>query len=382
MSAPLIEFYKRHKISPVRQDVSDLRRHFERREALYRHLGILPAFIRDRKVLEVGPGSGFNSLYTANLHPSVYVLLEGNPAGIEHIEALFAEYPDLKERIQIARMLLSDYDNPDSFDFVFCEGVLSGVSDPEDTLKHVSRLVAPGGLLVITTIDDISYFPDTLRRLFAQMLINPEAALDAQVEALLPIFSRHLSRLKGMSRRHDDWIIDNLINPASMGRMLSIPEAISVIADDFDFYAGSPHFFTDWRWYKVITGDDWNFDQMAIEQYWQNVHNFFNHRRVFPPRPEEMNRQIYDLCSRTRDTIRAFENTRDSRLPKDIYNLLGEIIASVESFSMELADAFREAQSLLVHYPVDRESLAESEKFGSLFGRGQQYLSFSRRDNL
>lgn len=379
MAASLIEFYKRHKISPVRQDIRDLRRHFERREALYRHLGILPAFIKGRKVLEVGPGSGFNSLYTASLEPSSYVLVEGNPTGVEDIERLFSEYPNLKERIHIAPVLLSDYDSPDLFDFVLCEGVLSGVPDPEDTLRRVASFVTPGGVLVITCVDNISYFPDTLRRLCAHLLIDPDDTLDAQVAILMPIFSQHLSRLKGMSRRHDDWIIDNLINPASIGKLMSIPEAISVVADDFDVYATSPHFITDWRWYKAITGSNRNFNQIAIDQYWQNVHSLLDHSRVFPSRPEAMNRQIYDLCRTARDTIREFENSRDLQFLQDIQHILGQIIVLVESFSTEVANALREVQSLLAYYPIDRKALAESQKFGSLFGRGQQYLSLNRR---
>lgn len=50
MTASHLEFYTKFNISPVRQDISDLSRHFQRREALYRQLGILPRAIRgDRK---------------------------------------------------------------------------------------------------------------------------------------------------------------------------------------------------------------------------------------------------------------------------------------------------------------------------------------------
>lgn len=35
-----LEFYKKNKISPVRQDISDLSRHLDRRGSLYRYLGL------------------------------------------------------------------------------------------------------------------------------------------------------------------------------------------------------------------------------------------------------------------------------------------------------------------------------------------------------
>ena len=52
-----IDFYDKHKISPVSQDISDLQAHFNRREALYRHLGVVPSFLRGKTVLEFGPGA-------------------------------------------------------------------------------------------------------------------------------------------------------------------------------------------------------------------------------------------------------------------------------------------------------------------------------------
>ena len=47
------------------------------------------------------------------------------------------------------------------------------------------------------------------------------------------------SSLAGMSRPHDDWIIDNLLNPASIGPYLPIFEAIAAIEHDFEFFASS-----------------------------------------------------------------------------------------------------------------------------------------------
>src|SRR5262249_6886265 len=154
MTESLLDFYRRHQISPVRQNIDDLRAHFGRRAALYRHLGILPAFVRGRTVLEIGPGSGFNSLYTAWLQPSRYVLVEPNPAGVDDIRQLFSGHPDLAGRIELVSAPAEHYDAPDTFDFVFCEGMLAlaGVPDPVSLLGTVARHTTRGGVLVITCI--------------------------------------------------------------------------------------------------------------------------------------------------------------------------------------------------------------------------------------
>lgn len=65
-----IDYYSENAISPVSQDISDIGKHFRRRDSLFRLLGLLPTFVRGRTVLEFGPGSGHNALYTASLKPS------------------------------------------------------------------------------------------------------------------------------------------------------------------------------------------------------------------------------------------------------------------------------------------------------------------------
>ena len=263
----LVEFYRQHGISPVGQDISNLDTHFTRRAALYRHLGLLPGMFRGRSIIEIGPGSGYNSLFTATLAPSRYVLLEGNPKGVADIERLFGQH-GLRDRIEIVSALLQEYDSADRFDFVICEGMLAlaGVADPGVLLRSVGRLAAPGGVLLITTIDAMSDFAETLRRLFAHLLLDPASPLSAQSAALTPVFSPHLATLTGMSRPHEDWVIDNLLNPASIGPYLSIPDAIAGLGDGFELFGTSPRFMTDWRWYKTIVPGQTRYNEIAVDQ--------------------------------------------------------------------------------------------------------------------
>jgi SAM-dependent methyltransferase len=376
----LVEFYRSHGISPVRQDISNLEAHFSRRAGLYRHLGLLPAFLRGRTVLEVGPGSGFNSLFTATLQPSRYVLLEGNPAGVADIERLFSTFPALRARIEIAPALVEDYDTDERFDFVLCEGVLSlAGAEPTALLRKVARFVAPGGVLVITCADEMSHFAEMLRRLCAQLLINPGDPLSTQASTLTPVFAPHLSSLPGMSRRHDDWVIDNLLNPASIGPYLSIPKAIAAIADTFEFYSVSPHFYTDWRWYKSLTPGATDYNERGAEQYWANAHNLLDYRRLFAARAPDDNQRLYEQCRATRDVIRQYEASRDAGIVTAIRTRLDDVERSVRTFSHDIADAVKSVGALVSRVPPDAGAVAADRQFGPWFGRGQQYLSFSRR---
>src|SRR5207253_10744444 len=66
---------------------------------------------------------------------------------------------------------------------------------------------------------------------------SSDLPLEKQTATLTPVFGPHLASLAGMSRPHDDWVIDNLLNPASIGPYLPIFEAIAAIEHDFEFFA-------------------------------------------------------------------------------------------------------------------------------------------------
>jgi SAM-dependent methyltransferase len=377
MTASHLAFYKAHGISPVRQDISDWERHRQRRSALYRQLGILPSYLRGRSVLEVGPGSGHNALHTAGLEPSRFVLVEGNPTGIGHIRALFAEHREVTAP-EIVESRIEDYRPDQGFDFVFCEGLLSGVPNPDTVLARLADCTAVGGLLVVTCVDHLSHFPETLRRLLAQRLVDPADPVEVQAAAILPMVEPHLATLSGMNRRWDDWVIDNLIHPGSIIPLINLPEVISVLASRFDFLASAPHFVTDWRWYKSITGADHEFNLPAIEQYWRNAHNLLDHRFTLPPRRDDANQRLYDLCTRARALVEAYEATRRDSFIAEFAEVLDEITADAREFSAVTADALAEAADLVRGAP-DVQATAAASGFGALFGRGQQYLSLSRR---
>ena len=377
MQESFLEFYGRHRISPVRRDLSDLEALFKMREGLFRQLGILPQLVREKRVMEVGPGSGCHSLYTASLGPSDLTLVEANPTGIAHIHQLFADYPQFQRPLRVVPMRIEDYDTSDRFDLVLCEGMLFGLPDPVFTLKHLARFVAPGGLLVITCVDAVSYFSETLRRLFAEMVVVPHAPLAENVSRLLPIFSPHLATLEGMNRSHEDWIIDNLINPAATAGFFPIPTAVSGLQESFDVYSASPLFFHDWRWYKTLGSGGQGTNEMVVEQYWQTVHNFLDYRVVHLPRSATANRDLVQLAEGIQGKIRDY-----GRMPEilwDIRRLLGGLIAHVKSFSNEAALALMEVEGLLEREPLSPSLLATCRHFAPLFGRGQQHLSLTRR---
>jgi SAM-dependent methyltransferase len=349
----LLDFYQQHGISPVRQDITDLPAHFARRAALYRSLGLPPMAVKGKTVLEVGPGGGENALYTLSLSPQVYIALEPNAAAREALRALAGPVLVDPRAVEDVAPFPGQL-----FDLVLCEGLLglSGADSPA-LLEACARHVAIGGVLVITCIDAISDHAEVLRRACAQRILATEglrtAALADQVARLHPVFAPHLATLSGMTRSVDDWILDNLLNPASIGPTFSMPEALAQLDGRFEVLGSSPRFLTDWRWYKRSSpGNPW-----AIEAYWTQCHHLYDYRDGrsvhhdyrgdWCARPREDNEWLMARCQRLRDDLRAYEV---SGLP--------------------LPAQFEDERSPLDHDPLSADP--------GWFGRGQQYLSVVR----
>ena len=81
MKTSFVDFYIKNNISPVSQDISGLKKHFQRRDSLLRSLGLPNILFCNAEILEFGPGSGHNTTYIASLRPSKYHLVDGNLKG-------------------------------------------------------------------------------------------------------------------------------------------------------------------------------------------------------------------------------------------------------------------------------------------------------------
>jgi hypothetical protein len=89
--------------------------------------------------------------------------------------------------------------------------------------------------------------------------------------------------------------------------------------------------------------------------------------------------EMYRHCDETRALVREYEATRDTAVVPKIRERLAGIERSVRTFSPDVADALKDAHDLLATVPPDPKAVAASTHFGPWFGRGQQYLNFSRR---
>lgn len=377
----MLSFYRDHSVAPVRQYIADLDAHFARRRVLYQQLGIGAGAFTGRRVLEVGPGTGQNALFIAAQRPSQFVLVEPNPTGGEEIKISFEPYPAWREILSVHNIPIEQYLDTHQFDFVLCEGLVgaSGHPDPTALILSITDHVRIDGILILTCIEYVAYLSEMLRRLLGVEITGHLQDINQRTAALLPIFSPHLQSLSGMTRRFDDWIIDNLISPASVGELVSFAKCLNCLSDRFDMLSTSPRFITDWTWYKKAALNINFFNRVALECYWHNLHNFMDYRCVSPPRLETENRSLSSRCEEIHHQIREYERTRDSSVRQQIVANLHILQQEISANLPTVAEALAEVEGWMLAPSIDLQAVANSEKFGTWFGRAATYLSLIRR---
>ncbi|MCE5181929.1 MAG: class I SAM-dependent methyltransferase [Betaproteobacteria bacterium] len=376
-----LDFYEKHQIIPVRQDKSDMVKHFNRRGNLYKQIGIPPALLKDKSVIEFGPGSGDNAIFTASLKPGRYVLVDGNSTSIRELHKKLNEGAFGEVTPEICNSNILGYQDDRQFEIVLCEGVVPNQENSSAFLKEITTFAAPGGIVCITTMSPFSCLAEVCRRVMRPFFSQE---IDCAVEEGVKFFREDLLSLTGMSRLHDDWVLDNILHPWGKNLFFSIPAAIEAISDDFDFYGSSPTFLTDWRWYKSVNGLEFGTNDMAKKAYACSSLFLIDYRID----PAEMTLPVHsNWSSLEKDCNEAYEIHMGIWLNGDIDAIYTQFLPLMAVISKKLGDLLpitaRSLQDFIsgMHEMKIKGLQADFKSFRTWFGRGQQYVSFIRRAN-
>jgi len=382
MTRPYIDFYEEHKLIPSRVSEGQLDLHFARRDAIYRHLGLVSSYLKGLKIIEFGPGSGDNAVHTASFGPDTFTLVDGHSVSIEELERKKKNGNFSKvNTLEIIKADILEYDDDRKFDLVLCEGVIPRQLDAPAFARHVANFTAPGGVCVVSAHSPISELSETCRRIVKPLMQVMYPEFTELKEVLTNFFEPDLMALKGFSRNVDEWVLDNILHPVDEKMFFSIPDAIAALADGFDVYGCSPHMIADWRWHKSIPESGQSYNGFFLDQYMANQPLLVD--SSLQPSDCDLSacdgHMLADKCRLAFDIhMDIWPGTDLSRVP--------EFMALIESICVDLAaampastpDAFRDYLKCL-NAIMDGDPAADLGRFKGLFGRGQQYLSFIRR---
>jgi 2-polyprenyl-3-methyl-5-hydroxy-6-metoxy-1,4-benzoquinol methylase len=376
-----LAYYKEHGISPVTYDIRDLQAHLDRRDSLYRGLGLPAVAFRGCDVLEVAPGSGQNGLYVAAAMPAQYELIEPNPTAVKDIEALFANFK-LPHTVPVVRaMQLEEFEPQRRYDIVICENWLGDLPHERMLIRKLADLVRPGGVLAMTLTPMIGLLPNVMRKLLALRLVEKDMLFADKVTRLTEIFGPHLSTIQNMTRSHRDWVMDVLLNPHYLNIILPLDAVIAEIGSRAEVLATVPRFSTDWRWFKSLVAGERRFNASFQASYISNLHNFVDYRREFTARTAEQNQILDSICRDFRTAGLAWQAVYDSTGGSDpsaaaaIGQAIRRLGRELGAIDAELGVAFEELCDAWDKPNLDGGCVSRMKHFNGLFGRETVYVS-------
>lgn len=379
-----LRYYQQHGISPVKYRMETLGAHFDRRDSLYRSLGLPPVAFRGARVLEVAPGSGQNSLYVAACQPRHFDLVEPNPTGLRDIQASYASFDVPHTEPSLYAEPFESFAATEPYDIVICENWLGSLPHEVDLIRKLAALVAPGGAMVITVVPLSGFFANILRKLLALRLLTPGLSFEEQTDELVEVFGPHLASIPEMTRSHRDWVHDCMMNPHYLNVALPLETAVEAV-NGLEILATSPRFTPDWRWFKGLVGESRRFNEAALSAYRDNAHNFVDYRTEYPPRPVEADDQLAAAFAKVHETALAWQAasekgddgqcaTLDDAIGRDL-DIIAKELASVDP---ELGVAVDEVRQVWQRSVLTSDMVRDMKSFGALFGRETVYVSFTR----
>lgn len=212
-----------------------------------------------------------------------------------------------------------------------------------------------------------------------QALIDTSLPVQDQAFRLTHFFESHFKNLSGMSRPIDEWILDCVCQPI-YGKLFSIADAVKAVDDICDVYGSSPHFVTDWRWYKDINKKRNGINSLMIDHYFKNIHNLVDYSCIFPERDIYSNVKLLNEADFIYAEALNFQDTRATKHVLNIADSLENIADNMRSIGvpaeqtcMKIYDGAKGLRHI-----VSAQTPPTCTHFASFFGRGQQYLSFIR----
>jgi predicted RNA methylase len=366
---PFLDFYKKHRIIPTNLNIGDKTEFFAQRDRLFLSLGVPPILLRNKNIFELGPGTGIKALHLLSKQPISYLAVDNNPMSLEATQeaiksSKFSGDAEIYDKDFLA------YESSRRFDLVIAELVLSTQHNPEKFLTKLLEITIDQGILVITCCDPISILSESLRKLITikEKLTNGD--IENSAIRIADFFKQDLDHLVGMNRIRTDWAIDQMIHPW-IGPLLTIPVAIEFLASTAEFHGSSPRFVDDFSWYKDPNYSVNAKNNNAIQNYWEKCHSFLDLRLPRSIRDVNLNKSLYQTCNELYSE--AYTNIWNN----DSHSRVLEICHNLRSCHGDLGESVNKSLDSFIEFWRSGK-IASLQEFRPLWGRGSQYISFTK----
>ncbi len=281
----VLDYYKTNSFNPVPIKFaikSNIKKHYIKRiNLLENHLKIHLSLLKNKDVLEFGCNGAENacllSEYGANLylvepHKKIHKIIVNNFNKIKK-----------KNRLKLlSDDTLESFKTKKKFDIIIAEGFLNTLEKRNLYFKKISRLLSPGGLLIINYDDIYGGFFEYLKSYTLIKLCKKTNIKSDSKESLnlaKTLFKNEFDKLS-KSRSFTAWWKDQLINPYaaktwSLIDLIKIANSQKLICNSTSPIFYNTNFF---KWYKDANLKDFKYinqNKLYTEAWKRNFLNFF-----------------------------------------------------------------------------------------------------------
>lgn len=307
-------------------------------------------------------------------------LVEANPTGIKEMKELFQQQGISQNQFQIYECTIEEFDNKKYYDIIIAEGFIHAISNAKQVIYKLCSMLKPNGIIVITCMDECGVFVEEIKRLVIDVITKNMNNYKEKVKVYTEFFEPQFSKLQGMSRSVEDWVKDDMLNPAFHNdNLLSLEKAINIFPDNYCMLGSSQKIFTDYSWYKDLS---YNERENIIKQFKQKQHNFILAGEEETLLPIEKNKELNNILSNIRKNVKKYEENKNNIFVKEIIEDLKSILDLKKYFTKNINLFIEESIEILESLIEGREITYSNYKtFYYAVGRTQQYLSMINSNN-
>jgi phospholipid N-methyltransferase len=365
---------------PVTQRGSESKKFKQRRTWLYAQLGIPLTFLENKKVLEFGPGGGFNSEAIFSNKPKIYDFVEGSKFGATLLKKRLKAFQNTT-RTKVYNLQFTEFKENKVYDLVIAEACIPGQDNPSQTIYQMSKFVRIGGILVVTNTSKMSMLSEILRNVMAKQLKRFFPNEVEWIEVLNRTFDSHLNTLGENRRSTQEWVFDNILHPWHEGKSdFTLVEALHSLKN-FRFLNSSPAFFQNQNWYKNENCKVFEYNKRVEKSYYTWCINELDYRSdvMLAVKNKEIIERVVFLSGLNFDLAKNYLISKEKELPKKFTESLGYLeneLRKVLPLTSKAIGEYQHKMSLLSKRDKIKYKDLMYNEFSGWFGRGQMYSSF------
>jgi len=360
-----------HKINQVPTiDISDNKNLLlKQRFAFYFTLKILESDFNNKTVLELCPGSGYNSYYLLEKCKIKSIeLVDYSDDSIKKLNKNLSKF----ENTTIKREKIQSYDTKKVYDFVIMENALDGFKSDEIIFKKLCKFTKKGGSIIFNFGDVFGIFSTKIRFLYSKLILDQRKinGFNDKLKFLSGLFSSHILYLSKNSRSTEKWVLDNILNEEWIKRenYFDYDKLKKLIKSNFLIKSTSPIFEKKFTWYKNKNFDTHNLE--IFEEYNKQKINLLDFETKFKKefntkKLEQHITKLYKLISKIEleDKIKV-ENL--NKIQKEI-KMIAKIL-NKNKFNNKVSLALNEISNAIVKYNNNKKIKVNTKYLNRMWG--------------